>query len=200
MTSEAITNFRKGGPAFQATPLDGDRHHHDPEFRFCPLCGGGLNLHDLKAGEPRRLVCDACGFVFFLDPKVVACTVVEHEGRIVLLKRSNEPQKGKWVMPGGYVDRGETIIAAAERETLEECRLRVEIGDLVGVYSYPGRIAVVVVYRAEYKSGDLRPEDETLEAAWFSRDDIPWADLAFQSTSDALKDYFERKRNHADDT
>ena len=116
--------------------------------------------------------------------------MVEHDGRIVLLKRSIEPQKGKWVMPGGYVDRGETVTAAAAaRETMEECGIRVKIGDLVGVYSYPGRIAVVVVYRAEYQSGELRPKDETLEATWFSRDDIPWADLAFQSTTDALRDY-----------
>jgi 8-oxo-dGTP diphosphatase len=161
-------------------------------YRFCPVCGGSLGHLTLKEQEPQRLVCSRCDFVFYLDPKVVACSIVEMGRRIVLLKRDIEPQKGKWVLPGGYVDRGEEVSAAAMRETEEECGLRTRIKRLLGVYSYPGRPAVVVVYVAEYLSGDLVAADESQEAGLYLKEDLPWEELAFQSTVDALKDYLKQ--------
>ncbi len=169
-------------------------NQENAEFHYCPVCGGRLETLKLKKGEPSRLVCSVCAFVFYLDPKLVGCAILEKEGRVLLLRRAIQPQKGKWVMPGGYVDRGEEVHAAAMRETEEECGLKIRVRDLVGVYSYPGRLAVVVVYEAQYLSGDLIADDESLEASWFSLDRIPWDDLAFQSTVDALKDYYIRKQ------
>ena len=78
----------------------------------------GLETRSLKTGEPARLVCSACDFVFYLDPKVAACTISIVDGGIVLLRRGIEPQWGRWVFPGGFVDRGETVQDAAVRETL----------------------------------------------------------------------------------
>lgn len=170
--------------------------HSNETFRFCPVCGGGLSERQMKEQEPARLVCNACRYVFYLDPKVVACTIVELDGKVLLLKRGIEPEIGKWVLPGGYVDRGEAVPAAAVRETEEECGIRVAVDDLHGVYSYPGRIPVVVVYLARLVSGKLVPGDESLEAALFTRENIPWRQLAFQSTYDALKEYC-RKRSLA---
>jgi 8-oxo-dGTP diphosphatase len=167
-------------------------NHEDVIYRFCPVCGGNLSHLTLKEQEPQRLVCSRCDFVFYLDPKVVACSIVEMDGRIVLLKRDIEPQKGKWVLPGGYVDRGEEVSAAAIRETEEECGLRTRIKRILGVYSYPGRPAVVVVYVAEYLSGDLVAADESQEAGLYLKEDLPWEQLAFQSTVDALKDYLKQ--------
>ena len=167
--------------------------HEDVEYRFCPVCGGSLNLLALKYYEPQRLVCSRCEFVFYQDPKVVACSIIEMNGKVILLKRSIEPQKGKWVMPGGYVDRGEEVNAAAVRETKEECGLETRITKLHGVYSYSQKLAVVVVYLAEVLTGYLKAGDESSEARWYRPEEIPWDDLAFQSTSDALKDYCEIK-------
>lgn len=167
--------------------------HHEPAFHFCPVCGGGLNTVTLKQTEPPRLVCSRCRFVFYLDPKVVACAVVELGDRIVLLKRGIGPRKGRWVMPGGYVDRGEEVMAAAIRETGEECGLDIRIRDLAGVYSYPGNTQVVVVYTAQSLSGDLVAGDETMEAGLFHPGDIPWDQLAFRSTTDALRDYCKKR-------
>src|SRR5262245_14894740 len=115
-------------------------------YRFCPPCGGALSSRSLKPGEPDRLVCDACGFVFYLNPKLAACAITAVGDRVVLLRRAIEPQYGKWVFPGGFVDRGETAADAAVRETREEVCLDVEIQDLVGVFSYRGNDVVVVVY------------------------------------------------------
>ena len=160
------------------------------QLKFCPRCSSGLESRKLKTGEPFRQVCPECGFIFYLDPKVVACGLIERDGRIVLLKRSIEPAMGKWTLPGGHVDRGEEVEAAACRETREECGLIVGIKNLLGVYSYPGRITVVIVYLAEVLSGDMAAGDETLEAGLFRRDEIPWDELAFPSIGDALRDYY----------
>jgi ADP-ribose pyrophosphatase YjhB (NUDIX family) len=147
----------------------------------------------LKSEEPERLVCSKCEFVFYLDPKVVACAVVEMDGRIVLLKRAIDPQKGKWVLPGGYVDRGEEVKAAARREMEEECGLKIRVKELLGLYSYPGKISAVVVYVGEPSGGELIVGDETEEVGLYSPESIPWNELAFQSTIDALKDYLKKR-------
>ena len=167
--------------------------HEDIEFQYCPVCGGKLHSRTLKADEPERLVCPQCSFVFYLDPKVVACSIVEMDGQIVLLKRAIDPQKGKWVLPGGYVDRGEEVRAAALRETKEECGLKIRTKELLGLYSYPGSVSVVAVYVAEPSGGELIVGDETAEVGLYVPESIPWNELAFQSTIDALKDYLKKR-------
>jgi ADP-ribose pyrophosphatase YjhB (NUDIX family) len=181
-------------------------HNHTWEFHFCPVCGAKLGQTVLKNHEPPRLVCTSCDFVFYLDPKVVACTIVELNERIILLKRGIDPEKGKWVIPGGYVDRGEEVEAAAIRETEEECGLKVRIRELLGVYSYVGSIPIVIVFTAHPISGKLSAADETLEAELFPPNRIPWKELAFRSTWDALKDHCENRiregalKNHEAET
>ena len=105
------------------------------------------------------------------------------------MRRSIEPGYGKWVFPGGYVDRGEVLGAAALREALEESNLRIRLDGLINLYSYTGRTPIIVVYAATAVGGELRADDESLEAAWFGVDAIPWAELAFRSTREALRDY-----------
>src|SRR5258706_16449321 len=101
---------------------------------FCPQCGSPLASRLLKATEPERLACPSCDFVLFVDPKVAAGCIVETDGGIALVKRAIEPGYGKWVFPGGYVDRGERVEDAAIRETREESRLEVRVASLLGVY------------------------------------------------------------------
>jgi ADP-ribose pyrophosphatase YjhB (NUDIX family) len=113
------------------------------------------------------------------------------EGKIVLLKRGIEPSYGKWVFPGGFLDRGEQVEAAAIRETWEEVNLKVTINRLLNVYSYPGYPVIVVVYLADITGGELQAMDETLEVGVFTPEEIPWDDLAFMSTRDALQDYLK---------
>jgi ADP-ribose pyrophosphatase YjhB (NUDIX family) len=162
------------------------------EYRFCPKCGGPLDSKTLKANEPERLVCRACEFVFFLNPKVAAGTLFQVEGNIVLLKRAIEPGYGKWVFPSGYVDRGETVVDAALRETREEAGVEVTLRELLGVYSYSGSPIVVVVYAADIVSGEPRADDESLDVDVFDPARIPWDELAFPSTREALREYTRR--------
>ncbi len=168
-------------------------HQHDIEFRFCPVCGGNLKLQQVIPDEPKRLVCQDCQFIFYLDPKLVACSIVEMREGILLVKRNIEPQKGKWVIPGGYVDRGEQVDKAAIRETKEECGIDIAIERLLGIYSYPGKVQVVVVYVAHPLNGTPRARQETSEIWICPPEQIPWDELAFQSTVDALREYIQSK-------
>ena len=164
-----------------------------PEFRFCPTCGGALESRLLKDTEPPRLVCTACGFVFYLDPKLAVGTIIADDHmRVALVRRAIEPGYGRWVFPGGYVDRGEEVRTAAVREALEETGLEVRIDRLINIYSYTGRTPVIIVYAATMIGGCLGCDDEGLEARFFDADTIPWNELAFRSTHEALREFFGR--------
>src|SRR5437588_6999660 len=167
-------------------------HDEAPAFRFCPRCGTALERRLLKSTEPERLVCTGgeCGFVFYLDPKIAVGTIITTQAdRLILVRRAIEPGYGKWVFPGGYVDRGEPLTVAAIREAREECGLDVRLDGLVNIYSYAGRIPVIVVYAATAIGGALAIDDECLETAEFDTATIPWDELAFTSTGQGLRDY-----------
>ncbi len=163
-----------------------------PRFRYCPNCAGALQARILKPGEPERLVCDVCGSIIYLDPKVAVGTIIRAgDDGIVLVRRAIDPGYGLWVFPGGYVDRGEKLEEAAIREAKEECGLDVRLERLLNVYSYRGRTPVIVVYTAGIVGGALTvADDESLEVGTFTADRIPWDALAFESTREALREYF----------
>src|SRR5437773_5789576 len=150
-------------------------HDDAAEFRYCPRCGGALERRLLKSTEPARLVCAGCGFIFYLDPKSAVGTIIrtDHD-RLVLVRRAIEPGYGKWVFPGGYVDRGEPLTRAAVREAREECGLDIQLDGLVNICSYAGRAPVIVVYAATAIGGSLCIDEECIETAEFEPVAIPW--------------------------
>jgi ADP-ribose pyrophosphatase YjhB (NUDIX family) len=162
-------------------------------YNFCPTCSGALETRLLKQGEPERLVCTRCGQVLYLDPKVAVGTIIRTDDeRLVLVRRAIEPGYGLWVFPGGYVDRGEEVTAAAIREAREEAGLDVELERLVNIYSYAKRSLIVIVYAARVTGGELCTDEECLEAGLFAPGEIPWDRLAFHSTNQALREYLSR--------
>ncbi len=160
-------------------------------YKFCPLCGGNLTNRLIKAGEPLRLVCSVCGFVFYIDPKLAVLALVPYQGGLVMVRRSIEPGYGLWVVPGGFVDVGEEVEEAVVRETLEEAGLTVRVVRLLNVHSYRHSRTVVLSYITEYVSGELTAGDEELEARVFTGAEIPWDSIAFSSTRDAVKEYLQ---------
>jgi 8-oxo-dGTP diphosphatase len=155
------------------------------------MCGGRLEPRRFKPTEPERPTCDACGFVLYLDPKIAVGTIIaDGENGIVLVRRAIQPGYGKWVFPGGYVDRGEDVLDAAVREAREESGLDVRLDGLINIYSYPQHTPIVIVYAASITGGSLCVDEECLEARFFAGPDIPWDELAFRTTHDALTDYY----------
>jgi ADP-ribose pyrophosphatase YjhB (NUDIX family) len=157
-------------------------------IRFCPLCAGALRRERLPYDHREHAVCSQCRFVFYLNPKLVAATIPEHDGQILLTRRSISPAKGRWTFPGGFVDFGERTRDAAVRETWEETGLTVDIAGLVGVYSY-GDSPVIIVYRAAVTGGTLSTSSESDAVEWVKPADIPWPELAFPSTREALTEF-----------
>jgi ADP-ribose pyrophosphatase YjhB (NUDIX family) len=167
---------------------DGHRLLTPETARFCPLCGAALVREAVPPDQREQAVCSRCRFVFYQNPKVVAGTIPEQDGQVLLTRRSINPGRGLWTYPGGFVDFGETVSDAAVRETLEETGLHVELSGLLNVYSLPGA-PVIVVFRAQVTGGTLTPcaENDLLE--WVHGDAIPWEQLAFPSTREALREW-----------
>lgn len=160
-------------------------------YKYCPQCGGELEERLLKPGEPLRLVCKACAFVFYIDPKLAVIGLVPLNRGLVLVRRAINPGYGLWVVPGGFVDVGETLEEAVVRETLEETRLQVEVVRLLNIYSYKHSRTVVAAFITRHQAGVLTAGDETLEARVFGPAEIPWTEIPFSSTKDALKEYLD---------
>jgi ADP-ribose pyrophosphatase YjhB (NUDIX family) len=168
---------------------------NSPDYRFCPRCAGRLETRTLKDGDPERLVCEACGFVFYLGPKLVVGAIFELDGGVVLIQRSIDPGYGKWTFPGGFVERGEVAEAAAMREVLEESGIEIEVTGIVGLYTYSGQIPAIAVFSGRVTGGEPTPLDETMAVRSFARDELPWSEMAFPSTEHALKDYLRIPRD-----
>ncbi len=157
------------------------------KVKFCPLCGDAMAPRMLMPENVERKACTRCGFVLFPGPKLVAGCFVIDTGRVLLLRRGIEPAVGKWTFPGGYVDFGENSADAAVRETREEVGMRVALGALLGVFTDSMNPSLtVVVYLAEPGLDAPALSDEATEIRYFAPDDIPWHDLAFPTTTDAL--------------
>jgi ADP-ribose pyrophosphatase YjhB (NUDIX family) len=154
------------------------------DLHHCPRCG-----RQPQIDYPRSLTCAHCGYGAFYNPKPVAAVIaITQDDEIILMRRGFEPRRGHWSLPGGFVDLGETVETAAVREVDEELNLRVEISQLVGVYSRAQDRTVVVVYAAAAQ-GTPSITEEALEVRAFAPIDIPWQELAFWSEENALRDY-----------
>lgn len=158
-------------------------------MKFCTSCGGRLS------GTPPT--CAGCGRVHTLDPKLAACVIFDWQGGVYLLRRAIEPSRGLWTFPGGFVDRGETLEQAAIREAREEAGVDVGLEQLLGIYSYAGQGVVIVVYTGAVSDGVPSARSESLEGASFADASIPWRELAFPSTEEALRDYLDVRRRAA---
>jgi 8-oxo-dGTP diphosphatase len=156
------------------------------EVNFCPRCGSPVTLAE-RFGQLRQ-VCPICDWIYFADPKVAAAVLVERDSQVLLVRRANDPLRGLWTLPAGFVDAGEDPAEAAARECLEETGLQVRVTNLIDVLSgqeHPRGAHILIVYRAEVQGGDLQAADDVDRAGFFSRQDLP--PLAFSTTRKILQ-------------
>jgi len=130
----------------------------------------------------------------YKSPRLAADGVILDNGKILLIKRGNEPFKNKWALPGGFVEYGEKVEDAAVREVFEETGLKTEIIDLVGIYSDPERDPrghiVSAVFLLKLLGGDLKGEDDAADAKFFDLDQLP--ELSFDHDL-VIKDVLKRR-------
>ncbi len=138
-------------------------------------------------GDKMRRACGACGFVYFTDPKVGVGVFVQKKGEILLIQRAVQPQKGKWSVPAGFVDRGEDPKVTAVREVYEETNLHVKVGGLIDVFFNPdsgGSASIFILYQADLLGGELQAGDDARDARFFAPDALP--ELAFAHTRQTI--------------
>jgi ADP-ribose pyrophosphatase YjhB (NUDIX family) len=164
-------------------------------MNYCSRCGAELVLGPLPEENRDRLACAACGYIAYVNPRLVVTTIpVTDAGEAVLLRRGIEPGRGLWAQPGGFLEVDETVTEAAIRETLEETGLVIEPREIVGLYSRLEAAVVVVAFEARILGGAYRTNPEALEIQEFAPDRIPWAGIAFKTTYWALRDWVHRRR------
>ena len=165
-----------------------------PVPRYCQICGHFLIDRYVESEGRRRYQCENCGFIHYMNPRVVVSMAVEHAGRVLLQQRAQEPRAGFWTFPGGFLEIGELPREGARRETLEEVGLDIEPQELLGVYGRPDVGIVLVVYRGRSTSDDARITDpESIALRWYAADAIPWDELAFATTEQALRDWVSQR-------
>jgi ADP-ribose pyrophosphatase YjhB (NUDIX family) len=163
-------------------------------INFCSDCGQPVQ-HLVPPGDLReRAVCTACGAVHYENPKVVVGCVPEWEGKILLCRRAIEPRLGFWTTPAGFLEIGETLSAAAARETREEALADVQVGSLLAVVEVLHSAQIHVMFRARMRTPAFAAGTESQEVMLCEEGQIPWPDIAFQSISFSLRRYLEDRR------
>jgi ADP-ribose pyrophosphatase YjhB (NUDIX family) len=158
--------------------------------RFCSHCGSPITVRVPDGDNRSRACCDQCGTIHYVNPRPVVGTIPVWGERVLLCRRAIEPRYGKWTLPAGFMEVGETTREGALRETLEEARARVTIGPLFTMIDVPYIEQVHVFFRAELLDLQFAPGEESLEVRLFREPEIPWQELAFRTVAQTLRLFF----------
>lgn len=167
-------------------------------MKFCSHCGGEVSLSIIPGDTHQRFYCRNCETIHYQNPKIVVGCIAKQGSKILLCKRAIEPRIGKWGIPAGYMENGETVEAGAVRETFEESNGVVADLSLHCIYNLPHVNQVYIYFKATLVSWDFEPNSETSEAALFEEHEIPWDELAFTSNRFALEKYFSHEKSTHD--
>ena len=160
-------------------------------MNFCSECGAPVERRVPDGDNVPRHICTACDKVHYVNPLVVVGCVPEAGGKILLCRRAIEPRRGYWTIPAGFMENGETLAEGAARETMEEAMAKVDMHDLFAVVDVVHARQVNIMFRATLLDGQFGAGEETLEAALFEPEEIPWDEIAFLSVRFALEKFLE---------
>ncbi|PCH60464.1 MAG: NUDIX hydrolase [SAR86 cluster bacterium] len=166
-------------------------------MKFCSNCAGAITLRIPTGDDKPRHCCDHCQSIFYQNPKNIVGTLPIYQDKVLLCKRAIEPRLGKWTLPAGFMENGESALEGAIRETHEEAGANITIGahSLYTLFNLPKINQLYIFFRAELSNVEFNPGEESLEVALFSEADIPWKELAFPVISSTLKYYFQDRKN-----
>lgn len=163
--------------------------------KFCRNCGTAVVNRVPDDGDTKvRAVCPSCDTIHYENPLNVVGTLPIWEGKVLLCKRNIEPRFGKWTLPAGFLEIGETLAEGAARETEEEAGAQFELEELFSIMNVPRVGQVHIFYKARLLSSVFNPGFETIEAKLFEEHDIPWDEIAFKTVKETLHHYFEDRK------
>jgi ADP-ribose pyrophosphatase YjhB (NUDIX family) len=163
-------------------------------IKHCRACGGEVQYRIPADDNRERAVCTVCATVHYENPINVVGTVPIWGEQVLLCKRNIEPRWGKWTLPAGFLELGETTAEGALRETDEEAGARIELGPLFSMQNVVRAGQVHLFYLATMRDDRLAPGPETIEARLFREDEIPWEEIAFRTVRETLQAYFDDRR------
>ena len=164
-------------------------------IKHCRDCGAQVAYRLPDDGDTReRAVCPACNTVHYQNPLNVVGTVPYWGDRVLLCKRNIEPRWGKWTLPAGFMELGESVAQGAARETVEEAGAEFEMEELLSILSVPRVGQVHLFFRARLLSERFDPGPETIEARLFAEHEIPWEEIAFRTVRETLERYFADRK------
>lgn len=163
-------------------------------MKFCSVCGTDTQRRIPEDDNRERDVCPACGYIHYVNPKVVVGSLPIWEDKVLLCKRAIEPRYGYWTLPAGFMECNETTQEGAMRETQEEANADIEIEQLYCVFNLPHVDQVYMMFRAKLINLDFAPGAESLEVKLFKEEDIPWNELAFATIDRTLKLFFQERK------
>jgi ADP-ribose pyrophosphatase YjhB (NUDIX family) len=171
---------------------------HSRTVQHCRACGTAVAHRVPDDGDTRvRAVCPACGTIHYINPLLVVGTVPYLDEQVLLCRRAIEPRLGKWTLPAGFMEMGETMLQGAARETAEEAGAEVDMGPLFSTMSVARVGQVHVFYLARLLHERFDPGPESLEARLFTESQLPWDELAFTTVRETLRRYFDDRRRGA---
>jgi ADP-ribose pyrophosphatase YjhB (NUDIX family) len=164
---------------------------HRPRIQHCKSCGAAVVYRLPDDGDTReRAVCVACHTIHYENPLNVVGTVPIWDNKVLLCQRNIEPRLGKWTLPAGFMELGETVAEGAARETVEEAGAQFEMQALFTLMNVVRVGQVHFFYRAKLLSDQFDPGPETIQAKLFAEHEIPWDEIAFRTVKETLLHYF----------
>ena len=161
-------------------------------MKYCPVCGSSeINLKIPEGDNRERYVCNNCGTIHYSNPNVVVGTIPSYENKILLRKRAIEPRYGLWTLPAGFLENGESLEDGAKRETEEETEANVKMGSIYTIFNIPQINQVYVIHLASLQDLSFGPTTESLDVKLFSKEEIPYDELAFPFVTKTIDYFFE---------
>ena len=166
-------------------------------MNFCSRCGHPNPEFRIPQGDNRpRYVCSNCDTTHYTNPRVIVGCLATWEDRILLGKRALDPRKDLWNLPAGFLEEGETLAEGAARETYEETGADIEIIRPFAIFNLPRFSQVYVHFLARMKSPDIRITTESSEVALLRPEEIPFDQMAFESSTFTIRRYLEFGPDH----
>ncbi|MGF1878675.1 NUDIX hydrolase [Photobacterium frigidiphilum] len=159
-------------------------------IKYCSQCGSTDVKAMVPAGDTHpRPTCQSCGHVVYQNPTIIAGCIIEHQGKFLLGKRAVEPMVGKWSIPAGFMENGETVEQAATREVLEETGAEVEVLGPYSIFSVPHMNQVYIIFRAKFIGFIMPFGEETSEIEFVDKSQVPWSELTYPAINQILTRY-----------